>query len=74
MARKGRIHVPVVACHVMIRGNVGQYIFYSDQDHYRFYQRCRNAEYRNKTIDYKDQWGDEDCQHCEPILELFNIK
>ena len=37
MARKNRIHVPGGVYHVMMRGNGGQDIFYSDQDRYRIY-------------------------------------
>ena len=37
MARKPRIHVPGGLYHVMLRGNGGQAIFYTDQDRYQLY-------------------------------------
>jgi len=37
MARKLRIHFPGAVYHVMIRGNAGEDIFFSDVDRYRFY-------------------------------------
>ncbi|MCF8056374.1 MAG: hypothetical protein K9K37_07025 [Desulfocapsa sp.] len=35
--KKSRIHVPGGVYHVMMRGNGGQGIFYSEQDRYRIY-------------------------------------
>jgi len=37
MARKLRIHFPGAVYHVMLRGNAGEDIFFSDVDRYRFY-------------------------------------
>ena len=37
MARKPRIHYPGAFYHVMLRGNGGQDIFFSDADRSRFY-------------------------------------
>jgi putative transposase len=37
MARKRRIHIPGFFYHVMLRGNGGQNIFFSNEDRYRFY-------------------------------------
>jgi len=37
MARKPRIHVPGGLYHVMLRGNGGQDIFFSPEDHYRMF-------------------------------------
>jgi putative transposase len=37
MARKPRIHFPGAVYHVILRGNAGQPVFFSDADRYRFY-------------------------------------
>ena len=37
MARKPRIHYPGAVYHVILRGNGGQDIFYSQEDRYRLY-------------------------------------
>lgn len=37
MARKPRLHVPGGVYHVMLRGNGGQEIFFSDKDLLHFY-------------------------------------
>ena len=37
MARKPRIHYPSAVYHVILRGNAGDQIFFSDQDRYRLY-------------------------------------
>ena len=37
MARKPRIHYPSAVYHVILRGNAGTPIFFSDQDRYRLY-------------------------------------
>ncbi len=37
MARKPRIHYPGAVYHVILRGNAGQSIFFSDNDRYRLY-------------------------------------
>lgn len=37
MARKPRIHYPSAVYHVILRGNAGDPIFFSDQDRYRLY-------------------------------------
>lgn len=37
MARKPRIHYPSAVYHVILRGNAGATIFFSDQDRYRLY-------------------------------------
>jgi REP element-mobilizing transposase RayT len=37
MARKPRIHFPSAVYHVILRGNAGDPIFFSDQDRYRLY-------------------------------------
>lgn len=37
MARKPRIHFPSALYHVILRGNAGDPIFFSDQDRYRLY-------------------------------------
>ena len=37
MARKPRLHVPGGVYHVMLRGNAGQGIFFTDEDRLRFY-------------------------------------
>ena len=37
MARKPRIHYPGAVYHVMLRGNGGQNIFFTDSDHTRLY-------------------------------------
>jgi len=37
MARKPRIHIPGGLYHVMLRGNGGQDIFFSPEDHYRMF-------------------------------------
>ena len=37
MARKPRIHFPSAVYHVILRGNAGDQIFFSDQDRYRLY-------------------------------------
>jgi transcriptional regulator of nitric oxide reductase len=37
MARKPRIHIPGGVYHVMLRGNGGEEIFFSDEDYCRLY-------------------------------------
>ena len=37
MARKPRIHIPGGIYHVMLRGNGGQSIFFTDDDRYRLF-------------------------------------
>ena len=37
MARKPRVHCPGALYHVMLRGNGGQEIFFSQEDRFRFY-------------------------------------
>ena len=37
MARKPRVHRPGALYHVMLRGNGGQEIFFSQEDRFRFY-------------------------------------
>jgi len=37
VARKPRVHYPTALYHVILRGNGGQEIFFSKQDHFRFY-------------------------------------
>ena len=36
MARKPRIHYPGAVYHVMLRGNNGQQIFYTEENYYQF--------------------------------------
>ena len=44
MARKPRIHVPGGVYHVILRGNVGQDIFFNDEDLYHFYLLLQEVE------------------------------
>jgi hypothetical protein len=37
MARKPRLHIPGGLYHVMLRGNGGEAIFFSDDDRYHLY-------------------------------------
>ncbi|MBN4054313.1 transposase [Nitrospira defluvii] len=37
MERKPRLHIPGGVYHVMLRGNAGQDIFFSDDDRYHLY-------------------------------------
>ncbi len=43
MARKPRIHYPGAVYHVILRGNAGQNIFFSDNDRFRLYLILQNV-------------------------------
>lgn len=46
MARKPRIHYPGCVYHVMLRGNAGDTIFFSDKDRLYFYSLLNESVYR----------------------------
>lgn len=46
MPRKSRIYYPGAIYHVMVRGNRGENIFYTDQDRYYFYRLLKESTQR----------------------------
>lgn len=46
MARKPRIYYPGAVYHVILRGNAGKEIFFSDKDRYRFYLLLQEGQER----------------------------
>jgi len=46
MARKPRIYYPGAVYHVILRGNAGEKIFFSDNDRYRFYLLLQEGQER----------------------------